>query len=132
MRTPIRPFRHPAIWFALWAAMIVLVIALSLMRGPPIPDLLTIGKADHFIAYLALAVVAVQLFASRNAQVVAALALVGLGIGLEFAQGYLTTWRDMSVFDGCIDTVGVLAGMATSWTPVARALLRIEGRLVRG
>jgi VanZ family protein len=107
------------------------VIVLSLMPGPPIPDLLTIGKFDHFIAYVALAAMAVQLYATRNAHVVAALAMVALGILLELAQGYFTTWRDMSLFDACIDTAGVALGLATTWTPLADLLQRIEARFAR-
>jgi len=131
MRPVVRRLRHARIWFALWTAMIAAVVALSLMRGPPIPDLLTIAKLDHFIAYLALAAYGMQLYASRAAQGIVALALVALGIGLELAQGYLTTWRDMSVFDGCVDTAGVLAGLATAWTPVARLLQAVEARWAR-
>jgi VanZ family protein len=131
MRSSVRAFRHPSLWFSLWGAMIVAVIVLSLMHGPPIPDLLTIAKFDHFIAYVALAAFAVQLYADRPAQAIAAVAMVVLGIGLELAQGYLTTWRDMSLFDACVDIAGVAAGFATSWTPVATLLQKIEARFVR-
>ena len=126
----LRRFRHPALWLAAWSVMIVAVIVLSLVPGPPIPDVMTIAKFDHFLAYLALAGFAVQLFENRNAQFVAAVAMAVLGIALELAQGYLTTWRDMSLYDACVDTVGVAAGLATTWTPLANLLQQIEARLL--
>jgi VanZ family protein len=130
-RRTLRSFHLTWLWLAVWGLMILGVIVLSLMRGPPIPELLVIGKIDHFIAYVALAAFAVQLFASRNAQSVAALAMVVLGILLELAQGYLTTYRDMSLYDACVDSVGVAAGLATSWMPLANLLQKMEGRFAR-
>jgi VanZ family protein len=109
--------------------MIVGVIVLSLMPGPPIPDLLTTGKFDHGFAYFCLAAMAVQLYANRNAWLVAAAALIGLGVALELAQGYLTTYRDMSAYDGMIDAVGVVIGLATAWTPFTDILQRIDARM---
>jgi hypothetical protein len=78
----LRAFSKPRIWVVLWALMIVAVIVLSLMPKPPIPPTLMIGKLDHLIAYAALAAMAVQLYAARRTQLVAALALVALGVAL--------------------------------------------------
>jgi VanZ family protein len=111
--------------------MILGVIVLSLMRGPPIPSVLTIGKVDHLIAYFALQAMAVELYATRRAQWGAAFAMVALGIGMELAQGYLTTYRDMSAYDAFIDAVGVALGFVLAWTPLATILLRIDLRWPR-
>ena len=127
----LRAFRRPRVWLAAWAAMIVAVIALSLMRGPPIPAMLTIGKFDHALAYFALEAMAVQLYAHRRAQLLAAFAMTVLGIALEFAQGYLTTWRDPSAYDAAIDTVGVAIGLATARMRFAVLLQRIDAKLFR-
>ncbi len=125
--TPImRAFQRPRLWLALGTLMIVAVIVLSLMPGPPIPQALTVGKLDHMVAYLALAAFAVQLYWATRTQLLVALALVGLGIALEFAQGYLTTYRDMSAYDALVDTIGVVLGIATARTPLATVLLRID------
>jgi VanZ family protein len=113
----------------MWIVMILGVIALSLMPRPPIPDLLAIGKFDHGFAYFCLAAMAVQLYAQRNAWLLAAAGLIALGIALELAQGYLTDYRDMSVYDGMIDTVGVAIGLATGWTPFTNVLQRIDVRM---
>ncbi len=129
--TALRALRWPRLWLGVWAALIVLVIVLSLLPKPPIPPTLTIGKLDHLIAYLVLAAFAVQLYLQRRAQLVAAVALVLLGIALELAQGYLTTDRHMSGYDALIDTLGVALGTATAWTPLATALLRFERMVAR-
>jgi VanZ family protein len=128
--TSLRALRLPRLWIAVWALMIVGVIVLSLVRGPPIPDMLTVGKFDHFIAYFSLTAMAVQLYATRYVQCTAALAMVALGILLELAQGYLTTYRDMSMYDAIVDTVGVAMGLCVSWTPMASLLPRIEARFL--
>lgn len=109
--------------------MIVAVIVLSLMRGPPIPGLLAIGKFDHWLAYFALQAMAVQLFARRREQWIAALAFVALGIGLELVQGYLTTWRGMSAYDAAIDALGVAIGLATARSRFMGALQKIDANL---
>ena len=125
----LREFHRPRIWLALWATMIVAVIVLSLMPKPPIPPSLTIGKLDHGIAYFALAAMAVQLYARPRAHIVAAFALVVLGIALELAQGYLTTWRTMSAYDAAIDALGVGLGLATAWTRQATRLQWLDAWL---
>ncbi len=125
----LRSFHRPRLWIAVWTAMILGTIVLSLMPAPPIPYWLTIGKFDHGFAYLCLAAMAVQLYAKRNEWLVAAAAMVALGIALEFAQGYLTDYRDMSAYDGMIDAIGVAIGLATAWTPFATWLQRIDARL---
>jgi len=127
----LRGFRRPLVWLAVWALMIIGVIVLSLMRGPPIPSVLTIGKLDHLIAYVALQATAVQLYTTRRAQMGAALAMVALGIAMELAQGYLTTYRDMSAYDACVDAVGVAIGLAIAWTPLSTILLRFDRRWPR-
>ena len=126
-----RPLRWPRVWLGAWALMIVSVIVLSMMPKPPIPPTLTIGKLDHLIAYFALAAFAVQLYMRRSAQLGAAFALVLLGIALELAQGYFTTYRHMAAYDALIDALGVALGAATAWTPLATMLLRIERMLTR-
>lgn len=127
----LRAFRYPRVWFGVWVLMILAVIVLSLMPGPPIPASLVIGKLDHLLAYFALAAFAAEIFMRRRALFGAALALVLLGIALELAQGYLTTYRHMAMYDGMIDTLGVAIGIATAWTPLAMILLRMERGLTR-
>lgn len=124
-----RPLRWRGLWIGAWIAMILGVIALSLMPSPPIPGPLLIDKLDHGIAYFCLAAMAVQLLHTRAAWIVAAVWFVILGVAMELAQGLLTSYRGMSGYDAMIDAVGALLGLATGWTPLRNVLQAIDAKL---
>lgn len=127
----LRAFARPRLWLGLWCALIVLVIALSLL--PPIDldvPLPSSDKLGHLLAYFLLSAFAVQLFARRRALALAALGLVLLGIALEGAQGLLfPTIRDMDGWDALANTAGVGIGLLVAATRFATTLQRIERRL---
>ena len=121
-----KPFRRPWLWVGLWALGIAAVVVASLLPAPELPDLRVSDKSEHFSAYALLAAGAVQLYARRLSWFAVCIALALLGIGLEFAQGVLTTTRTMDAADALANSLGVLAGLATSLTPWRDALLRHE------
>jgi VanZ family protein len=125
-----RGFRWPGLWLALWSLGIVAVIVVCLgppPKLPPLPD--NSDKAEHFLTYVFLAFGAVQLFATRRALWWAGLGLVGLGVGIEFAQGAFTVDRSADPLDALANTLGVLAGMAFVRTSMREWLLRLDRRL---
>jgi len=124
----LKPLRHPVLWTTLWCLAIAAVMVLSLAPPPPMPDFESSDKWSHFIAYLVLAASAVQLFRNWPALLGAGLGLVLLGIGIEQAQGSLTTDRMADARDALANTLGVIAGLATRLTPMRDLLLRIDGR----
>jgi VanZ family protein len=125
----LKPFRRPLLWSALWCAAVAAVVVLSLT---PVPDLGELpehsDKFKHFLAYALLAAGAVQLYPRWGSLVVVGLALVFMGIGLEYAQGALTTTRMMDRADALANTLGVIAGLAIQLTPLRDALLRFDTR----
>lgn len=126
----LKPFHRPRLWLGLWLAAVAAVIVLSLVNLsglPPVPE--GGDKVEHFLAYALLSAAAVQLFAARRGCVAAAALLVGLGIGLEFAQGALTATRMADPRDALANTLGALAGLATVLTPLRGLLLAIDARL---
>ncbi len=128
----LKPFRRPRLWLGLWLLAVTAVVVLSLVnlsRLPPVPE--GGDKVEHFLAYGLLSASAMQLFARRRGCLVVAALLVALGIGLEFAQGMLTTSRMADPHDALANTVGVLVGLATLLTPFSRLLLAIDARLPR-
>ncbi|WP_253643477.1 VanZ family protein, partial [Xanthomonas vesicatoria] len=126
----LRPFHRPRLWVGLWIAAIVVVIAVCLGPPPEIPELPdNSDKGEHFLTFALLCWGAVQLFATRRAQLVAAIGLVALGIGIEIAQGALTTNRSADPYDALADTLGILAGLCLAWTPLRFVMLRIDQRL---
>lgn len=94
--------------------MIAAVVVVCLIPPPPVPDLGIdhFDKLEHIAGYLVLAAMARALFATRVALAGAGIALVALGIGLEFAQGQLTTTREADAWDALANTTGVALGLA--------------------
>ncbi|WP_245979272.1 VanZ family protein [Solilutibacter pythonis] len=108
--------------------MIAVVVVLSLLppRDIPAPPVGN-DKLGHFLAYFFLMAGAVQLHARKSAWLVMALLLVLLGVGLEHAQGAMHLGRTADRMDALANTLGVLAGFATGFTPLRDLLLRIDG-----
>jgi VanZ family protein len=134
MRSLLRDFRYPALWLAIWLMMVGAVIATSLLPAEdlPPPAFDGVDKVEHFLAYLLLSAWAVMLFAHRRAQALVVAGLIGLGIGLEFAQGALTVSRQADSADALANALGALAGLMLAPTPVARALSWLDRRLGHG
>ncbi len=127
----LKPFRRPRLWLGLWLAAVAAVIVLSLVNLsglPPVPE--GGDKVEHFLAYALLSAAAVQLFATRRACFVVAVLLIALGIGLEFAQGLLTTTRMGDPRDALANTLGVLGGLLTAFTPLRHSLQHLEARFL--
>jgi VanZ family protein len=124
----LKPFRRPWLWSGAWIAAIAATVVLSLAPAPALPAVFPgLDKLQHFATYALLGLGAVQLFERRAAWVGAGLALVLLGIGLEYAQGAFTTWRQMDRIDALANTLGVITGLASWLTPWRDALLRLDG-----
>ncbi len=125
----IKPLRRAPLWLSLWALAILAVIAVCLMPPPPLPPLPEHSdKFEHLISYFLLSAAAVQLFARGRPLWFAAGGLVALGIGIEFAQGLLTTDRSADPFDALANGMGVLLGMTTAFMPWRDLLLRLDRR----
>lgn len=130
-RAWLREFERPALWVALWLAMIAVVIATCLLPArdlPPTP-FSQFDKIEHFSAYLAMSTYAGMLFARMRPQAIAAIGLIAMGVGLEFAQANLTDSRSGDAADALANGLGALAGLFVARTPVALWLQRVDRRL---
>lgn len=124
-----KPLRHLPFWIGLWVLAVLGVVAVCLLPPPPLPPLPENGdKAEHLIAYFLLAASAVQLFRRGRALAAVGLALVAMGVCIEFAQGALTDTRSADPFDALANTLGVTVGLATAFTPLRDLLLRLQPR----
>jgi hypothetical protein len=128
LRSALKPFRHPRLWTGLWCLGIALVVVLSLLPAPDLPQPPGGDKLHHFLAYGLLAAWAVQLYARWPSLLGAGFGLVLLGIGLEHAQDALTDTRMADGRDALANTLGVIAGLATRLTPWRDLLLRFDRR----
>ena len=125
----LKPFRRPLLWAGLWVLAVAVVVVASLVPVSGLPDVpKNFDKVEHFVAYTALAAGAVQLFARRLSWGFVCVLLVLMGIGLEHLQAQMALGRMLDRVDALANTVGVLAGLATAFTPWRDALLRIDQR----
>lgn len=126
----LRDYRHPLLWLTVYAVMIAVVVTASLMpaQNLPPPPFAGVDKVEHFLAYAALSIYAVMLFARMRAQALSAAALIALGVALEFVQASMSNDRAGDSADALANTLGVLAGLLTAHTPLARLLLGVERR----
>ena len=106
----------------------VVVLSLVSLSGlPPVPE--GGDKVEHFLAYALLSASAMQLFPTRRGCGVVAALLIALGVGLEFAQGGLTATGMADPGDALANTLGVVAGLSTLFTPLRDMLLAFDTRL---
>jgi VanZ family protein len=124
----VKPLRHRNAWLALWLCAVTLLVVVCLLPSPDLPKLDVNDKLEHALAFAFLSASAVQLFERWRALVAVAFALLALGIGIEFAQGFLTTTRAMESADVVADAAGIVAGLLFALTPLRDLLLRIAGR----
>ena len=120
--------RYQALWLALGGLWIAIVILLSLMPGPPTP--ITFDQSDkfsHALAYGWLMLWFCQLYAGTQRRFALALALIALGVGLEFLQT-LTPDRTYDLFDMAANSGGVFIGWLLATTPLAQTLRLLETR----
>jgi len=102
--------------YRLWLLSVLLVTIGSLLPATS-PVMRAIGnlpvgaKAMHFCAYAWLALLALLAIKNRSLAVMAALAIVLLGVALEFGQK-LVPGRGFEVRDMFINGAGVLTGIA--------------------
>lgn len=113
--------------------MVALVIAGSLLPADelPTPRIAGADKVQHFLGYAALAGYAVMLFERAREHALAAVAVLLLGIAIEFAQGALTQSRRADAVDVLANAIGALAGWALRFTRMRHVLQRLDRAAAR-
>ena len=125
----LKPFKHPLLWSSLWMLAVAVVFVASLIPTTGLPDVpKNFDKVEHFLAYAVLAAGAVQLFARRLSWGFVCVLLVLMGIGLEHLQAQMGLGRMLDRHDALANAIGVLIGLATSFTPWRDTLLRFDRR----
>lgn len=123
-----KPFKRPWLWSGLWMLAIAAVVIGSLLPSSDLPSVQVNDKVEHFVAYAILSAGAVQLFARRLSWAFVCVLLVLMGIGLEYLQAQMGLGRMLDRNDALANTIGVLIGLATAFTPLHDALLRFDRR----
>ena len=103
------PLTVRRLWSAAGSILVALVIYLSLTPRPLEIPVENGDKLGHMLAYATLMFWYAQIYARFGSRVRLAIALVAMGIGLEFLQR-LTGYRSLEVQDMLAGAIGVLAG----------------------
>lgn len=126
----VRPLSWRRAWLGGGAALVAVVVILSLL--PPGPEGMPSGtdKIGHFLAYGTLAVWFGGVLERRRFGWLA-VALVALGGALEFAQGFVGG-REPDTADALANALGVVLGLAACLGGLDQWCARIEARVRAG
>ena len=122
----LKPLRRRRTWLWMWWLAIATVVVACLLPSSDLPNLHVNDKLEHALAYLLLAASAVQLFRRGRPLLLVGLGLLALGIAIELAQHLLTSSRMMEPADALADAIGIVAGLATAWTPMRDFLVNMD------
>lgn len=108
----------------------LLVLTVTVLSLIPVEADLSEGrdKWSHWLAYGSLMLWFSMLHTQFALRVRLALALVIMGVVIEFLQGQ-TGYRSFDVHDMVANALGVLSGWAVALTPVGQSLKWMEARL---
>jgi VanZ family protein len=97
-------------WLVVGWIGVAALVALSLVPQPPtFPEIEQGDKLQHLVGYGALMLWFAQVHVARAPRAGTALALLALGVAIEFAQG-LTGTRTFSIADMGADAAGIALG----------------------
>jgi VanZ family protein len=120
-------YRFRRIWLLVGCGMVAAVVVLSL-----IPVEVDLGedsdKLAHFLAYGSLSLWFGMIFTGTSRQLGITVAIVALGVVLEFLQG-LTGYRTFSIADMIANALGAVLGWGLAQTPLKNGLVWIERRI---
>jgi VanZ family protein len=119
MRTLLSPIFSPErrlLWRALLALLIVVITWLALSPAPPQTVNTGWDKANHVLAFAALAFVGVWALSRRPRQwLMLVLALLAYGGFIEIAQSFTPT-RQADWQDVLADGIGIALGLVAAWS----------------
>ena len=117
------------LWLSIGWLLIALIVYLSLTPHPiNTPHFYNSDKVGHLLAYAALMGWFSQIYRHASQQIKIAMALVGLGITMEFLQG-LTHYRMFDYVDMLANSLGVLIGWVVAKTSLGQTLAYLDQRI---
>ena len=122
--------RYQNVWLFIGIAMIVFVIYETLTSSPIQPGFKISDKMLHIVGYFGMMGWFVQIFKSRNQQLVLAVGFVSMGIMLEFIQGWGGI-RHYEVADMVANASGVILAWLLSLTRFSDVLFSVETKVIR-
>lgn len=123
-----QPLKYAWLWLGGGVALVAAIIVLSLLPGGQLPQIGTWDKLEHAAAYVALAGWFGGVVTQRN-YLRLGLALLLLGVLIEFAQELMGLGRTGDARDVLANIVGIALGLALAHLGVGRWMLEVERRL---
>lgn len=108
--------RHPRLWLVIGWVLVVGCLYVSLMPAASLPQTGLSDKIEHAGAYALLSLWFAGLY-PRSRYVVIGIALLAMGVAIEWAQGAMHLGRRSDYRDVIANTFGIVAGLllATLW-----------------
>jgi VanZ family protein len=123
--------RFTHVWLFIGFLLVALVICASLIPNPPqLTSMQGADKLEHAAAYFTVAFWFGQIYAKNRVRCAIWLALVALGVGIEYLQR-MTGYRTFDYADMAANTVGVFCALLAAQTPLVRGLAVVEKYLLR-
>jgi VanZ family protein len=110
------PLRHSRGWLIAGWLFVAIVIVLSIIPGGNLPDPPSgMDKIEHFIGYAGLTTWFIGIY-PRSRYVIIAVALLAMGVAIEWLQGEMNLGRSRDHLDVIANAVGVGVGiLAAVW-----------------
>jgi VanZ family protein len=124
------PLRLRWLWRAGAAGLLAALVTLCLLPASEVPSLGVSDGIEHAAGYFVLMLWLAGLSA-RARWLVVALALVALGVGLEWLQGALGRGRVAEARDVAANTLGVAFGVALAFAGLGDWMRWVEARVFR-
>lgn len=117
-------------WLSIGWMLIFAIIYLTLMPSPPeLMDSISYGdKIGHLVAYAILMLWFCQLYLGIQHRLLLSLALILMGISLEFLQG-LAGVRMYEIADMIANSTGVIIGAILTYAGLGNVLHNIEKKM---
>lgn len=123
--------RFKALWVSIGILMLATVAIASVISLPaPVKSVMLHDKLLHTVAYAALMGWFAQIYRHDLTRLLLAVALVLMGIVIEFIQGTVPQ-RQFDVLDMVANTSGVLLAWALAYTWVGHVLEKVESWFFR-
>ena len=117
------------LWLAVGISLVLLLLYGSLAPAKALPPPGGSDKLWHAGTYFVVMAYFSQIYSSVRTRLFIAVALMALGLAIEFIQPYVN--RQFDWFDALANSVGVAGAFLMSLSPLGLTLHYVDGRLKR-
>ncbi len=118
---------YQSLWIAIGVFLVVLLLYGSLAPAKALPLLRGSDKFWHAGTYFVVMAYFSQIYAPVRQRLLIAVALVMLGVTIEFVQPYVN--RQFDWYDALANSVRIVAAFLVSLSPLGSLLRVVDGRL---